>query len=628
MKLKADVDIIIMSYNRLECLKRCLKSLEENTEMRYNLIIVDAGSKDKSRDWLFDNYLHKATLLFEEFRFSYAQSNNNAIRQSRGKYIALLNDDCEVKKGWLKKCVDAMEEDNSIGHACHVVLRADGKSIMSAGANLDKIGNTTVPLNHLDYYDEQNKEKIFNPSERNYAYGGFGVYRRDILEKVGYLPEFPCIIYWDDTDYGMKVNALGYDVRLIPDSVIVHYLEHSGREMHPLSLNVGRRYFLARWGEFLAENEGYNPSDTNTSKPYLNGKKGAIYEGETYNPFWRNIEGIAEGDPREKALEELNTKTRVKKNEKVKVCVVIASEEEANLHRAFYDGFAKNKKIETIKFLFEKPLQLSKDEIEKKNRELLRLYKKERFDFLIVVGGFGLLKKYMDDILCRKICWHIDDPYITKNKKLFPNIANMFNKNYTTSRKALEIYKENDIDAEYLPFNFNFDYHYPSEEPKKYDACFIGTAYKNREVFLNELIRIRDKKELNIYIAGCSYKGFNEGRISHKKTAEIMRQSKICVNFSDQPDGFLDAKNRIPEVMASGSYLLTQDFDHIEDYLPKSLCGVFETKEEMMAMIELWARYDSERNKLAKKAYGIAMNNFTCEKIACQILKNEGFKTL
>jgi len=274
-------DVVIMSFNRKKCLERCLESVVKNTEPGYQLIIVDAGSTDGSREFLLKEYASKATLIFEDRCWSYAQSNNNAFRYSRSKYVALLNDDCEVCPGWLKVCVDAMENDEKIGHAAHVVLRADGDRVMSAGADILPNGNTTIPMMDLSY--SKDRDKIENPEKygysMNYAYAGFGVYRRDILEEVGYLPEFPINVYWDDTDYGMKVNAVGLDVRLIPQSVIIHFMEHSGRENHALAAQYGRACFLDRWGIFLENNDGFHHGG------YIDGEKSefpTIYNGRNF----------------------------------------------------------------------------------------------------------------------------------------------------------------------------------------------------------------------------------------------------------------------------------------------------------------------------------------------------------
>lgn len=286
-------DIIVMSYNRLDCLKRCLKSVVKHTEPGYQLIIVDAGSKDGSRKWLMANYADKATLIFEDKCWSYAQSNNNAFRYSRSKYISLLNDDCEVTPGWLSSCINAMENDDHIGQAAHVLLYGDKSRVMSAGANIAGDWTSPAPFQGWRYDDPEIRKIIENPEEygysRNFAYAGFSVYRRDLLEKLGYLPEFPVTIYWDDTDFGLKINSAGYDVRLIPESVIVHFMDHACRDTHERSMEAGKHAINQRWGCFISENGGYAPKlGEEKIKPFLltpEGERITLENGEKYKPL-------------------------------------------------------------------------------------------------------------------------------------------------------------------------------------------------------------------------------------------------------------------------------------------------------------------------------------------------------
>jgi GT2 family glycosyltransferase len=249
-----ETSVIISNLNRLEWLKRCLQSIEMFTkDVEYELVIVDAGSKDGSREYLSKNYQKKATLIFEGRLFSYAQSNNRAMRLCREPYIALMNNDCEATSVWLRTAIDRMEEDKQIGHLAHKVLRSDGIRIMSHGANFDRNGNTIIPF--LDCHRDDPRVN----QEGNYGYAGFGVYRRDVYEKVGGLPEWPVTIYWDDSDYGLRVNALGLDVRYYPKSVIIHFMPENERSSHNQSAVIGRKYFMDKWGAFLSKNNGYAP---------------------------------------------------------------------------------------------------------------------------------------------------------------------------------------------------------------------------------------------------------------------------------------------------------------------------------------------------------------------------------
>lgn len=277
-----EASVIVTNFNRLEWLKMCLVSIEAYTrDVDYELVIIDAGSTDGCREYLMQNYQHQATLIFEGRLFSYAQSCNRAMRLCREPYVSLLNNDCTVTAGWLRKAIDKLNSDKQIGHLAHKVLRHDAIRIMSHGANFDIYGNTVIPFINFHRDDPQANQ------EGNYGYAGFGIYRRDVLEQLGYLPEWPVRIYWDDADNGLRVNALGLDVRYCPESAIIHSMPAEEREGFDQSINVGRKFFMDIWSDFLKENNGFNPSFPKqpTEKPYQNGKHAEIYTGQPFEPL-------------------------------------------------------------------------------------------------------------------------------------------------------------------------------------------------------------------------------------------------------------------------------------------------------------------------------------------------------
>jgi len=275
MKHLREADVIVMNFNRLPWLIRCLESIEAHTkDVTYELTIVDAGSSDGSREFLLQHFPHH-TLVFESRPYSYEQSNNRAMRFGRAPYVALMNNDCMALPGWLRNGIDALKADPLIGFAVHKVLRPDGKTIMCHGANVDENGNTVIPFLGADKDDPS----VSRPM--NMVYSGFGVYRRDVLEAAGFFQEIPVRIYWSDTDFGMKVYAMGLQVRYIPESAIIHAMVHAERgPEHGMSDIIGRRYFMDKWGDFLRAKRGFTPTLEPLrpeDRPWISGHRGKVF---------------------------------------------------------------------------------------------------------------------------------------------------------------------------------------------------------------------------------------------------------------------------------------------------------------------------------------------------------------
>jgi GT2 family glycosyltransferase len=264
-----EASVIVMNRNRIELLKQCLESIERySKDVRYELIIVDSLSNDGSRDYLLANWVDRATLIFEHDDTSYAASNNRAMKWSYGEYIYLMNNDCEARSGWLRNAIDFARDNKDVGHIASLVLWPDGR-VMSHGANLLSSGCTDACFRGLP----EKHPELKNPM--NFAYAGFGLYRKDLCEKLNYLPEYPVPIYFDDTAYSMEVWRAGYDVRYCPSSTIIHKLYHDeNRKHHKDAVAIGLKSFNEDWGEFLKENNGFKPDFPFTGKrPYKNGDK-------------------------------------------------------------------------------------------------------------------------------------------------------------------------------------------------------------------------------------------------------------------------------------------------------------------------------------------------------------------
>lgn len=248
-----ECSVIVVNKNRVNLLRNCLESIEKYTkDVKHELIVVDSLSIDGSRDYLLSNWANKATLIFEKDNLSYAESSNRAFKWCKGKYIYLLNNDCEVTPGWLRCAIDFAEINYKIGHVASLVLNHDG-TVRSHGANLKANGVSIVP------YSKYKIDNIKLKEIKNYAYAGLGLYKRSILEAVNYIPILGNRLYWEDTAYGLEVWRAGYTVTYCPSSVVIHVYHPSERDEFNKEIEKGHKAFMEIWGEFLQTNDGFSP---------------------------------------------------------------------------------------------------------------------------------------------------------------------------------------------------------------------------------------------------------------------------------------------------------------------------------------------------------------------------------
>ena len=88
-----NVSVIIPTYNRKNLLKRALHSVISQTFVPQEIIVVDDGSSDRTKDWVSER--------FPDVRYIYqdnsgvSSARNAGIKEAIGSWIAFLDSDDE-----------------------------------------------------------------------------------------------------------------------------------------------------------------------------------------------------------------------------------------------------------------------------------------------------------------------------------------------------------------------------------------------------------------------------------------------------------------------------------------------------------------------------------------------------
>nr|NIO69480.1 glycosyltransferase [Anaerolineae bacterium] len=87
-----DLSIVIVNWNVRELLRRCLSSVYRATgdSLELEVIVVDNASSDGSVAMVREDF-PQVHLIANEENLGFTRGNNQAIAQSRGRYVLLLN---------------------------------------------------------------------------------------------------------------------------------------------------------------------------------------------------------------------------------------------------------------------------------------------------------------------------------------------------------------------------------------------------------------------------------------------------------------------------------------------------------------------------------------------------------
>ncbi len=226
------VSIIVLNYNGRDDTLACLRSLEHLMYGNVSIILVDNASSDGSVDAIRTAHPH-VTLIETGANLGFTGGNNVGIRYALdhgANYILLLNNDTVVAPDFLNLMVEVMERDPSIGVTGPMIYYYSApETIWSAGGEIDWSHGTTrmIGLNEEDL-----SQYGLAPRQTDFVTGCALMARRSVWEKVGLLDD-QFFMYYEETEWCVRVNRSGCKIMLVPAAMIWHKISIEDRAVSP-----------------------------------------------------------------------------------------------------------------------------------------------------------------------------------------------------------------------------------------------------------------------------------------------------------------------------------------------------------------------------------------------------------
>jgi GT2 family glycosyltransferase len=210
------VSVIVVNWNGMAYLPECLDSVCKQDYSRKELIVVDNGSTDGSRDWLRAHSARWGRLIELKSNTGFAGGVNAGIRASVGEYVALLNNDAVAEPGWISEMI-AAAADPEVGMVASKILFYDRKSI------IDKVGHLFYPdgLNRGRGAGEVDSGQFDRCTDILFPDGCAALYRRRMLHTTGLFDE-DFFAYGDDADLGLRACWQGWHCTYAPMARVYH----------------------------------------------------------------------------------------------------------------------------------------------------------------------------------------------------------------------------------------------------------------------------------------------------------------------------------------------------------------------------------------------------------------------
>ena len=223
------LSIIIVSWNVLENLEKCLRSIEENRpSYKYETIVVDNASTDGTVSVIKKEFPQVIVVVNNENR-GFAAANNMAIEQSHGEYTLFLNPDTILHPKSLDILVRFMDNNKDVGACGPKLLNDDGTTQRSVRRFPDFCSalyrNTifrTLRLFRKQYHRYRMLDFSYDRQiDVDIVMGAALMTRRSIIDEVGAMDE-SFFMYYEEADLCYRIKQAGWHITFIPTAVITH----------------------------------------------------------------------------------------------------------------------------------------------------------------------------------------------------------------------------------------------------------------------------------------------------------------------------------------------------------------------------------------------------------------------
>lgn len=232
------VSILIPTRNKTNLLRSCIDGvIGTKYEGQIEIIIIDNDSDDVStRVYLDDVQKYGIKILNFPGKFNFSSINNAGASLASGDLLCLLNNDIEVVNAdWLSIMVRyAMEPD--VGAVGAKLLYPD-KTIQHAGLVIG-VGGAAGHMHRHEPLDSVGYHNL--PSVTRYVSAVTAacmVVRKDKYFAVGGLDERSFAVAFNDVDFCLKLDSMGYNNVYASDAILVHHESKTrGDDLSPENL--------------------------------------------------------------------------------------------------------------------------------------------------------------------------------------------------------------------------------------------------------------------------------------------------------------------------------------------------------------------------------------------------------
>ncbi len=254
--MSIDISIILVNWNTSRLLSMCISVLTEQLhELNYDLWVVDNASTDGSLSMLKESY-PDVQVIANLQNVGFAAANNQAMRETPGRYFLLINTDAFPRTGAIQALYSLAEKNKRAAIIGAHLLNSDG-SFQGSFVKFPNLWQEFLMLSGLGriIYGPWYPNQIPHPREQarivDYVQGACLLVRREAYEAVGGFDE-RYFMYSEEVDWCFAMRKTGWEVWYQPDAIVTHIGGASSKDrmaQKEMDLYLSRvRFFHKNYG--------------------------------------------------------------------------------------------------------------------------------------------------------------------------------------------------------------------------------------------------------------------------------------------------------------------------------------------------------------------------------------------
>ncbi len=238
------VYIIIVSYNGVKWIEKCLKSCGN-----YKILVIDNASTDGTVSYIKENH-PQVILLEQKTNLGFGQANNLGIEYAlskRADYVFLLNQDAYLYKNTINDLVMTHKEHDDFGVLSPIHLNGDGTKLDRNFSNYLAYKN-----NNFFYFDaiKNTLSKVYEIPFVNAA--GWLLPKKTLLTIGGFDPVF--FHYGEDDNYCQRLRYHSLKVGVVPNTFMNHDREFILKGIDFRSMKYKEWIYKLKWADINKDN--------------------------------------------------------------------------------------------------------------------------------------------------------------------------------------------------------------------------------------------------------------------------------------------------------------------------------------------------------------------------------------